>query len=329
MNRIIKIKNNKSTVDIWIGYELQPDEYLLLDDESLKERAKQDDKVFIDIGTGDLLVNQGQDTTDDITNPLDGWNWLTSNLSVDVHSVGEVIVEWGQLKAFFDSNDGSVLNYVEFSSYYYVWIYYQGHNIYMPQLLKSNSEGIDFEANYKAKANIGKAVETRITNCRYGLLAHNRYISLTTSDQDNFDNTDWRDVDYGDVTYTMKDVEGNTTLDNDLCKETWLDVEFPYLAYDVVGGKVYIPSVLGGDENLWELHVIAAPDVPAAYGGDIHFIANPRLKWAKGTWVSEDSSLNPAELGYDSVYHSGTIRFIFKHPVAAQTEFQTHLKIFK
>ena len=58
-----KLKNNKQTASSWCGQEIQPGEYYTL---LLTEEAKwaSDDIVLSDIGSGDLVVNNG---TADIT----------------------------------------------------------------------------------------------------------------------------------------------------------------------------------------------------------------------------------------------------------------------
>jgi hypothetical protein len=172
-------------------------------------------------------------------------------------------------------------------------------------------------------------VEARTVNCKLGRKLHNRYITFTTSDQDNYDNTNWKDEDFGDLTYIMKDVNGDTTTVEADCKETWLDWE-PSFDYEIFGGGIFVPAELdGSNDDAWEVHVVAVPDIPTAYGGSIDFIANPRIKWVKGTWLTVCSANNPAELLYDATYHTNKIRFVVKHPVGAQTEFQLNLGLYK
>ena len=82
-------------------------------------------------------------------------------------------------------------------------------------------------------------------------------------------------------------------------------------------------------DDAWEIHVIGVPDLPSSVGGSVDFIANPRIKWIRDKHLDIDASLNPAELKYNATYHTNKIRFILKHPVGVQTEFQINLKVFK
>lgn len=172
-------------------------------------------------------------------------------------------------------------------------------------------------------------IEARTVNCVSGRRLHDRFITIQTATQDSYDNTDWQENDYGDLTYIMKDVNGATTTVNANAKETWIDFE-PEYDYEIAGGAVFVPDTLdGNDDNAWEIHVVGVPDLPAAYGGNVHLIANPRVKWVKGSWLATCSVNNPANLNYDATYHTNKIRFVFKHPVGAATEFQLRLNIYK
>lgn len=183
--------------------------------------------------------------------------------------------------------------------------------------------------SYTAEVLVSNRVEARTVNCASGRHLHSRYVTFQTSDQDNYDNTDWQENDYGDITYIMKDSNGDTTTTNSECKETWIAFE-PTFDYEISGGSIFVPDTLaGGDDNAWEIHVVAIPDLTEEQGGNVHFIANPRIKWVKGDWLTVDSSVNPAELSYDATYHTNKILFVIKHPVAAQTEFQIQLKLYK
>lgn len=245
-----------------------------------------------------------------------------------VQCLSEASVSWAEFKTFYDSNIGSFMNYIEFSSHYYLWLCFRDQKIYVPYLSINSNDATDFETNYKALCNIKEPVESRIRTCKYGRRQHCRFITITTADQNNYDNTDYLDEDYGDVTYTMVDSERNITTTNALAKETWIDW-MPNYSYEVRGGSVFIPDTLVGDLNLWEIHVVGAPDIPKEYGGSLEFLANPRIKWNTGKTIVCDSQLDPAEVPYMPGIPANKIRFIFKHPVGAQVEFQIHLNLYK
>jgi len=287
-----------------------------------------DNDVRSDIVNEDAEVGNGDEFFDSVT----GLDYLYDSTIQKVQPTGDFVCAWSCMKNFYDNNKNTFMNYFETPSYYYVWLEFRGQKFYVPELDKTDprsTEQADFEDNYKSLCNTPEAIKTRISNCKIGRKLHDRYITFTTSSQDSYDNTDYKEDDYGDVTYIMKDVDGNTTTDESLCKETWIDWE-PSFDYETTGGAIFIPdSLSGNDDNAWEIHVVCAPDVPEANGGCIQFIANPRIKWVKGSWLRVDASLNPAEVLCDPTYHSHKIRFIVKHPVSASTEFQINLRLYK
>jgi hypothetical protein len=324
MSSIMKIKNTKISSDVWCGQTIEPGEYFEIPS-SYRQRWAEDVKVFQDIANGNLVVNNIEE---DITNPIEGYEYLEHEMAQDVVSVSEQIIDWDTMKTFFDNNKGAFLNYLESSNDYYLWLCFRSQKSYIPMLEKNTTEGLDFETNYKSRCNINAAVEARIRTCKYGRKQHCRFITLTTANQNNYDNTNYLDVDYADVTYTMIDINKVVTTNNTEAKETWIDW-MPAFSYEVRGGSVYIPETLSGDLNLWEIHVVGAPDIPKIYGGSLEFLANPRIKWNRNSKIECNSELDPADVTYyPSMPVANKIRFIFKHPVGAQVEFQIHLNLY-
>jgi hypothetical protein len=247
---------------------------------------------------------------------------------IAVQSLAETSVTWQEYKDFYAINSkGSYINYIDYPNYYYLWLCFREQKLFVPYLPKGTSDSLDFETNFKAQCNLAQANEVRLRTCRYGRKQHCRFVSVVTASQDNFDNTDYLDVDYGDVTYTMVDASRNVTIVDSEAKETWIDW-MPNYSYEVRGGSVYIPTELSGDLNAWEIHVVGAPDIPKEYGGCLNFLANPKIKWNRGAKVECNSELDPAEATYMPGIPANKIRFIFKHPVGAQVEFQIHLNLY-
>jgi hypothetical protein len=321
MSRITRIKNNTSQSDVWVGQRIEPGEYFEMPS-SHQERWVEDVRVFQDIANARLIINDGEE---DITNPIEGFEYLEHSNVESVKSVAENVVTWDIMKSFYQNNKGAYLNYVDLGQSYYIWLCFREQKLYLPSLEKGGAS--DFETNFKSLCNISQANEVRLRTCRYGRKQHCRFVSVVTASQDNFDNTDYLDVDYGDVTYTMIDASRNVTVVNSEAKETWIDW-MPQYSYEVRGGSVYIPTELSGDLNAWEIHVVGAPDIPKEYGGCLNFLANPKIKWNRGAKVECNSELDPAEVTYIPGMPANKIRFIFKHPVGAQIEFQIHLNLY-
>jgi len=78
MSQIIRIKNNTTVDKTWVGQTILAGAYHELT--SVEIGAWKNDKaVFLAIGTGDIVVNKGGDTIDDILNSADAWKWLLGN----------------------------------------------------------------------------------------------------------------------------------------------------------------------------------------------------------------------------------------------------------
>ena len=245
-----------------------------------------------------------------------------------VKPISDLVTTWSVLKEFHMMNLGCHMNFIDLGTYYYVWLCFRNQKFYLPRLDKNTTDATDFETNFKPLCNVPEAPEMRLSTCRFGRKLHSRFISFHTATANGYNNDNYLDQDHGDATYTMVDADRNVTTNPSLCKETWIDWE-PLYSYEVAGGAIYIPSSLPGDQDLWAMHVIGAPDYPAQYGGSVEFISNPRLKWRIGGWLEEDESLNPANTNYVPGYHFTKVRWILKHPVGAQAEFQIHMRIFK
>lgn len=242
-----------------------------------------------------------------------------------------ISANWCELRDFYNLNKLTCkLFYIKFGTdRYCVWGEFAGRVISCPDLYENSEDELDFDVNYKHLCNVPEANKVRNTTCKQGRRYHSRYVSFDTAQQDDFDNTDYIEQNFGDITYTMKDINGNTTTDNSLCKETYIDFE-PVFNYEIAGGILDIPLELAGnDDDAWEAHVIAAPDVSVSNGGSLIFVANPHLKWLRGKQLGVDVSLNPSELTYSATYHTNKIRVVIKHPVGARSNFQVNFKIFK
>jgi len=249
----------------------------------------------------------------------------------EVTTQSEIICAWACMVNFFNNNALASMQYFEMPNSYYIWIEYRLQKLLIPSLVKNTDDCNDFEANYKHKCNLAEAPKVRITTCKIGRKLHDRYISLTTASQDTFDNTNYNYEDYGDVTYKMykwvNEERVLTTIDLE-AEETWIEF-MPSWNYEISSGSIDLPAILPGDnDNLWELHVIAAPDVAVENGGSIELIANPRIKFKKGKTITVDSSMHPAEMLY-SIYNTNKILFILTHPAGQQAEFQINLKLYK
>lgn len=78
MARIIKVKNSSGSTDTWVGQQLANGAYFQIPDYRLAQ-WRNDNKVFTDVGNGNLTVNMGAEPGDDISDVNKAWNWLAGN----------------------------------------------------------------------------------------------------------------------------------------------------------------------------------------------------------------------------------------------------------
>ena len=316
----------------WLYNQILPEEVYEIPE--VNKILWANDSDFIkDLASGDVILNDGNLDILDVNSAID---FIKNNIPTQVTSTGEIVLTWTQLKGYYSTvSSACQMNFIDLGSYYYIWLTFRDQKFYIPKLVKNTSEALEFETSYKSKCNIPESPRIRITTNRSGRRLHDRYITFKTSSweqsgEEAWDNTDWKDQDYQDVIYTMKDVSGNTTLIDSECKETWIQIE-PKHDFEISGGSVFVPEVLGDGtkDDEFEIHVIGVPTIPQNLGGEIHFVSNPRIKWLKSKWLLLDASLNPAEMKYNATYHTNRVLFLIKHPVGSKTEFQINLKLFK
>lgn len=326
---VCKIKNISGEIKQLHEKEFAIDEIFTIADEKRQGWANNDD-VLKAIAEGIFEIHDEVSVISGIAEQI---KWLQLHFPKEVQPISDLTCEWACIKNFYNSNTPAcTMHYFEKPDRYYIWIEYREQKFYLPNLMKNTSDCTDFETNFKSKCNIHEATKVRITTCKVGRKLHDRYISFTTADQNCFDNTDFNNDSYGDITYKMYkwvNDERVLTTNNLEADETWIEFE-PAWDYEISRGAIDIPSTLAGlNDNAWEIHVIAVPDIAKQYGGTIELIANPRLKFRKGKTVQTDSSMHPAEMLYNATYHTNKIRFIIMHPQAAQSEFQINLKLYK
>ncbi len=75
MSRIVRVKNTTIADKTWVGITIAPGAYYTIphgDEFNWTENSS----VFASVGNGNLVVNTGSDTVDDISNLAEAWNWM-------------------------------------------------------------------------------------------------------------------------------------------------------------------------------------------------------------------------------------------------------------
>lgn len=109
------------------------------------------------------------------------------------------------------------------------------------------------------------------------------------------------------------------------CVKTDLEFE-PTFNYDIIGAKLQFRNPPTDRAYFW---VVAAPDVPEAYGGNVVFMGggmNASFFEDKGNFECDGKSVS--RVTYDGTYHSGKVALITKHGVGVQIGIQFILQFY-
>jgi len=202
---------------------------------------------------------------------------------------------------------------------------------------QNDADKADFETHYKDTANWplekrekdGRLV-ARISTATSGHLFRLRAYSFKTCNPSTLHNCKPDGSSYGDVTITEFDGNGDVITGSDFTAsvKTYIDFEAQQ-DIELIGGWSEIDdSIHGSGMGAWYLSCIAAPDVPAQYGGCIDFISEADLGALQDKRIVTDGR-SSALIKYDPTYHSGKIRIIIKHPAGVQKDFQFFMETFR
>ena len=240
---------------------------------------------------------------------------------------------WDELKYIVDNNEAAFMYYADTPDYYIVWTYLGGTQIGVPKLFREDSS--DFETNYKASSNPKESSRVRVRTSMEDQFLHSRFFSFYTSDNSkSVNNNNHHGISFGDIDYRMfdnySDYDANTESSNASTATITVCDFAPAWSYSVENGEIFIPQDLEAGE--WELHVVALPDTPLPAGTtpikDHPLVANPSLELAQGEKLILDATMNQAYMQY-SPYRTNVIRFLVKHPAAANRRFQVRMNLYR
>lgn len=156
---IYRVKNNTSSALTVAGQYISAFSYYTIQDNELSIWRTNED-VFTFVANGILVVNKGQDNIDDITNPLNGWNYLKGEVTPPSDSLGR----W---KILFDnpSEEPSKQQFIwsvniylnSLSSYQETLeVLPSGKNIYIEQIIAASPD-ITYKVSLYAIKNSGNS----------------------------------------------------------------------------------------------------------------------------------------------------------------------------
>jgi hypothetical protein len=109
------------------------------------------------------------------------------------------------------------------------------------------------------------------------------------------------------------------------CYKTVLEFE-PTFNYDIMGAKLQFRNTPADRAYFW---FVAAPDVPAAYGGNVVFMGGGmNISFFPDRGYFECDGKSVSRVTYDGTYHSGKVALITKHNVGVQIGVQLILQFY-
>jgi len=109
------------------------------------------------------------------------------------------------------------------------------------------------------------------------------------------------------------------------CVKTVIDFE-PTFDFEIIGGALRVNSNPLQDVRLW---IVAAPDIPAAFGGSKEFASGINLKFLAPDSSFEIDGRVSKFVIYDPLTHQGKIRIILKHPAGLQLNTQIIIHMYR
>lgn len=198
-----------------------------------------------------------------------------------------------------------------------------------------SADHTDYTTNYQAAANISMTdsngimlSRVKVTESGWAYQAHT--VEFETGVLSSLYNKDHTEADLGLATlkcYNSSGTEMTTQLNATLgAVETVIDWE-PDFDYEIIGGTFYQANVPATDVRMW---VIAAPDIPAAYGGSVHFLEGGiNLKMIGSSQSINTDGRTSKKLIYVEGTGSTKLRLVVRHGIGVTAPILIRFDIFR
>lgn len=170
------------------------------------------------------------------------------------------------------------------------------------------------------------ATISRPKAAKKGWKAQFHSIRISTSTENGVYSKKRDGTDTGFCTYTMKDSQGEVTIDPQQCVETIVTWE-PQHDMEIVGGQALQKEP--PNSNIW-MWVTAAAHIPEMFGGNITFTEGGiNLQDIGVGGVVDFDGRASKYIKYDPQNHSGTFEICLKHNAGVQHSFTLIFELFK
>jgi len=153
---------------------------------------------------------------------------------------------------------------------------------------------------------------TRPKYAHSGWHMHKRFMDFTTATKDSLVNIKWDGSDFGDATLRFFNTDltieytGDQNELNANCVVTAVDWEISH-DFEALGGKLLLKIVTPQPMRVF---TVIAPDIPEVMGGCVPFASNINTEFCKECTLD---GRTPKYVAYDTIYHSGKFRYVFRH----------------
>lgn len=244
-------------------------------------------------------------------------------------------VSWTEIKAFVTQRAVSI-QWIEMNNRYWLKAF-DGPFELEATISKSSSasdDQTDFETNFKSTGNeileptdYDNSPQVRIKMAKLGAKYLGDCFDLTTASMGSLYHKDASGNNTGYSVAKFYDADNAEVTDpanNSQIVKTVVDWEPPF-DYEVIGGAAWCEEKPTTDVRCWAL---AAPDIPAQYGGSIEFLRGLNFNCIEEQQFFHDGRV-AKQMRYDANTHQGKFRFIFRHDAGVQLHILIEMEIFR
>jgi hypothetical protein len=196
-------------------------------------------------------------------------------------------------------------------------------------LLNTQPREVTTQADKTSTKDVDGSVIIRPKAAKAGWTYHLTAPQFATSTIDSLYHKDVYGTDLNQCTVKYYDASGaelttQGSCDTD-CVKTVFSFEPPW-DYEIIGGTIKTIGAVTADVRAW---VIAAPDIPAAYGGSKVMVQGVNLRFIDPNNGIEADGRASKFMTYNSSLHTNKLQLILKHPAGHKEEIMMAFELYK
>lgn len=246
-----------------------------------------------------------------------------------------MVLDWAVLKSIATARSLSI-QWIDLEDRYWLGVYdgiFQVHS-YIHKTAESDATSLaDFEANFKATGNksftdANGALMIRPKAAKAGWVFGVVPVEVTTSKLDSLYSQDSAGNSRFGISvkfYNASNAEVTDPANEATVVKTVIDFE-PNYDYEIIGGMLQQKSKPTTNTRLW---VLAAPDIPANYGGSKEMIGGINLAYIDPTDKVQFDGRATKYMQYNATDHRSKLRAIVKHDAGVQHDIMITFELYR